>query len=401
MNGAVWVILALPAMLPAVRGQSCELPSGSIIRATADSRVRLSSLRPGAVLSGTINRPVYHDAHRLIPAGARVDLIVGRVNKQRGPARGWRSVLSYGRHLFIPRGPRPDYTVSLRQARLRVPGEAEIPASMSLVGSHEPVRLVKKGERPRAAGRRSTLVLRVDEDASLPQGMCRSVAEPIQSAGKAGLAPGSTARLTLLSPLTASRTAEGEVVRASLIEPLVMDGRTVVPDGALFEARVVRRAGPRSFGRSGSIGLTFFRMSLPGGQACNVSASVAGIDADRGAALELGKEGAIQAQKPRNTTQLLRLGASYALGKVVDDLFEEGVKAALGAAVSGSAATAARYIGIGTGVLFFALQQGQDVHLARYTEIDVSFNRPVSLDTRTLHCEENAAGTDSSRSADR
>jgi len=92
----------------------------------------------------------------------------------------------------------------------------------------------------------------------------------------------------------------------------------------------------------------------------------------------LDSEGMLRAQAPSRKRAAIDLGWAYLVGKVADDLFEEGVKAGVSAAATGSVTTAARYVGIGAGLLFFFGQRGRDVALPEHTEIEVTFGRPAA-----------------------
>ena len=62
-----------------------------------------------------------------------------------------------------------------------------------------------------------------------------------------------------------------------------------------------------------------------------------------------------------------------------DDLFEEGIKAAVSHLSAGAVATYARYFGLGTGGFFFCAQRGRDVYVPAFAKVNVTFNRDVQL----------------------
>ena len=61
---------------------------------------------------------------------------------------------------------------------------------------------------------------------------------------------------------------------------------------------------------------------------------------------------------------------------------EESAKAVMGAVVAGSAATAARYVGLTSGALVFLLHRGRDVSLDAYTELELTLSREVYIPSR-------------------
>ena len=66
------------------------------------------------------------------------------------------------------------------------------------------------------------------------------------------------------------------------------------------------------------------------------------------------------------------VGVSYLSGKLVDDLLEEGIKAAAAGISTESAASIGRYFGVATGLCLFLMRRGNDVSLEQYSEFEVS-----------------------------
>ena len=67
------------------------------------------------------------------------------------------------------------------------------------------------------------------------------------------------------------------------------------------------------------------------------------------------------------------VGVSYLSGKIIDDLLEEGIKAAAAGITTESAASIGRYFGVGTGLCLLLIRRGNDVSLEQYSEFEVSF----------------------------
>ena len=80
-----------------------------------------------------------------------------------------------------------------------------------------------------------------------------------------------------------------------------------------------------------------------------IAASLSALDPAEKSPLRVDPEGALSAGPQSKGKMLLQLGVSYVTGKVLDDLMEEGIKAGLGAAAAGTAATAARYTSLAVG----------------------------------------------------
>ncbi len=86
----------------------------------------------------------------------------------------------------------------------------------------------------------------------------------------------------------------------------------------------------------------------------------------------------------RAVVDQLNAGVAYLTGKVLDDMLEEGAKAAMGAAVAGSAATAARYVGLASGAFVFLMHRGRDVSLGPQTQLELTFSRDVHIQSPTV-----------------
>jgi hypothetical protein len=76
------------------------------------------------------------------------------------------------------------------------------------------------------------------------------------------------------------------------------------------------------------------------------------------------------------------VGVSYLSGKLVDDLLEEGIKAAAAGISTESAASIGRYFGVATGLCLFLMRRGNDVSLEQYSEFEVSFKPQAKPLTR-------------------
>jgi hypothetical protein len=189
---------------------------------------------------------------------------------------------------------------------------------------------------------------------------------------------GARARAMLLAAVSASRNRDGDTVQARLLEPVIIDERIALPEGTVLEARVVRSHPPRWLRRSGSLSLTFEKVVPRAGAPQEISMALSGAETDRGGP-HMDSEGTILGGSRSRKRAALDLGIAYVTGKVADDLLEEGIKYIWTAAASGSAATAARYVGLGVGAVYFFCQRGGDVRLAQYSEVALTLSRPFVL----------------------
>jgi len=98
-------------------------------------------------------------------------------------------------------------------------------------------------------------------------------------------------------------------------------------------------------------------------------------------------EGMLYGSRPGLAAYAVDLGISYAAGKIIDDLIEEGIKAAVAVATSETAASIGRYFGMATGVSLFLMRRGRDVTLEQYWEFEVTFKSRVEEQRPENHLE--------------
>lgn len=358
------VLIALAA---AARGG--ELESGRILRIVSDLKVHASDLRPGRTLRGEFRSAVYSRDRVAIPAGSTVDLTIGRPVKRKGPSVWKRIGLSLaGRSARA----RVQHAASVNSATLSLSSGTAVPITVDVVDVFSQVSVRPKSGPNGKEPKRFAIILKLKEPLSVADS-----APVAQFADNGAVAAGARGRAILLAPVSASGNHDGDKVQTRLAEPLVADGRIAFPEGTLLDAVMVRRKPPRSFSRSGAFGLSIRQAVIPdSGNTFEVSAVLG--SAESGGTTRLDAEGTLSGGRRSKKRAALDLAISYVAGKVVDDLLEEGVKAIWGAAVSGTAATAARYVGLATGALVFFGQPGRDVYLPQYSEIELVFSRPVA-----------------------
>ena len=93
--------------------------------------------------------------------------------------------------------------------------------------------------------------------------------------------------------------------------------------------------------------------------------------------LKMDSEGALSASTWGKRNAVLSLGLLYLSGKLTDDLMEEGIRIGFRTVTRGTATVVSRYVGIGTGVMLLVLRRGKDLNLPKFTEIEITFSRPV------------------------
>ncbi|MCC6361925.1 MAG: hypothetical protein IT165_00280 [Bryobacterales bacterium] len=360
-------VLLAGAVQPAL-ADSIRLPSGAILRAVTEEGVR-PPVKPGVAVLAGFASPVYSRDRIAIPAGSKLKLTIGDPVPHKGPSALRRAALMMAGR--TPQFHHPN-DASVRSAELQLPSGAALPLDVDLVDlfPDSPVR-PKKGHAPRPP-KRASVIVRLKNPVDVPE------SAPLPAYAGETVPAGASLRVMLLSPLSASGNANGDTVRARLLQPLLVDGRVALPEGTELEASLVRRKPPRSFSRSGSFGLNFRKAIAQGGLTWDISADLSGAVASRGG-VHIDPEGTLSGGSRSKKRAAIDLGVAYVAGKIVDDLVEEGIKAIWTTASSGTVAGAARWVGIGSGAFLFFLQQGRDVYLPQYSELTVTLNRPLLI----------------------
>jgi hypothetical protein len=113
---------------------------------------------------------------------------------------------------------------------------------------------------------------------------------------------GSTIRLTMTDPLGSATSHKGDLFRATLNQPVVAGGLTVLPAGSVFQG-IVDRATPAKEGGprgGGSLTLVFKVVYTPTGSSASVVAKLSEVGASAAAVVEgrRGKEAVLAAGTP-------------------------------------------------------------------------------------------------------
>ncbi|HVN81074.1 MAG TPA: hypothetical protein VMW38_18945 [Terriglobia bacterium] len=391
-----------PTGLTTGDAQMCPLRQGSLLVVTLSKPLRWAEWHPGSLIEGQFLRPAYSGGQIVIPSKSQLILEIDHVTAERvkdRQAQHWPARMSNSISSLVQR--EYSHSVAFRSARVIMPSGNETRLHVSLVsaGERTPARARKKTSpnpgadmemktaAPDNPGRHSQLIVRLEEQVNFPV-RCSESGLGIGSPTERTKVPaGTQARLLLLTELCASRNHAGDSFRAQLMEPIWLDSRIGVPEGSMFEGQVTKSIAPRCLNRGGRLHLDFRRLILPSGSTVEISASLNGAESDIKSQLNLDIEGDLSAGRQGKVALLVHLGISWLAGKVVDDLIEEGIKWGASSVSAATAATVARYFGIGTGVALMVLQHGKDTRLSQYAELQVIFNRPVFLGPSNLGVE--------------
>jgi hypothetical protein len=308
--------------------ESCIIPTGAVLRvALAPGSPR--SAKPNAVLTGSIRQPVYAGPCRALPAESKVRAVVE------------------GTGLKVEIGP-----VAFRGSVVRFAKQKHAAAA------------AKPGPTERV------LLLRVDEPVAAAGTLLPTVE-------RGTIAAGTQVRVALESAVGSKRSKTGDPVRAVLLEPILSDGNVLVPPGTVVHGTLAAAKRARRPYRAGGVRISFQSLDVAANRAVSVPLAISAGELAGGARVD--GEGGVTGSALTKKRALINLGIAYATGKILDDVIEESAKAALTAAVAGSAETAARYVGLAAGTAVFLLHRGREVQLEPHTELTLSFSRAIEM----------------------
>jgi hypothetical protein len=368
------------------------------VKVQLDRGVKLSKLKPGDTVEGKLARDVYSGDRELFPAGSRVRLPVDYLEKRRRtPDDHWPWVVK----VFTPH--HEAYPIFKTATIADAEGESSLQVSLISMNRKREVnaqaKKKKSGQRNAEGG--SVEVSRaggVFGSGKLATPMMVLEAFSVQG-GRAGsggansseadagtdfsgletLPAGTACKILLLGNVSASKSKAGDPIEARLIEPVLVNSRVVLPAGSLIEGRVVKRTPPRWGSRAGSLYLTFTGVTLPGGNLIPIAASLAGAELDRGSHTRIDAEGQLHGERPGKAWMAINIGVTAGLSKEVDDATQLIVEALVSSATDASTAGTARIVSSCISGIYMVSRHGRDVVLPRFTEMDISLDRPLSV----------------------
>lgn len=369
-----------------------------------DGDLKASGLKPGDVVEGKLLRGVFSGERELFPVGSCVRLSVDSMAvRRRVPNDHWPWVVK----AFTPRH---EKYPTFQSARVLLSGGGEVALRVALVslGSERDVRAeVKQGN----AGTRSEASATATANlAAQPAGEKKKIAKelgdrhanvlaqfealvlkedgsPELAMSPRAVAPGAamriaagtTARVVLLGGISASKSQVGDAFQARLIEPVFLDSAVVLPEGSILGGKIAKKIPPRMLSRSGSILLSFTSVTIPGGTAEPIEASIAAMALDRRSHTRIDSEGELKGERPGKAWMAINLGVTAGIAKETDDALQLLLEAIVASATDVSTAGSARIAGACASGLFLLTRHGRDVVLPKFTEMEIVFDRPVPL----------------------
>jgi hypothetical protein len=131
-----------------------------------------------------------------------------------------------------------------------------------------------------------------------------------------GSAPpdGSSVHARLLTPLSSATAQKDDQVEAVLTQPLLVDGRLILPQGSRLRGYVAQVRAARRMNRNGQLRITFRELIPPEGVEQKVEATLQGVQATAGEHVKLDSESGAEATTPK--TRYLATGISVGLAMV-------------------------------------------------------------------------------------
>ncbi len=381
--------------------------SGLYIKVRLSDPVKMSKLKSGDVVQGSLTGDVYSTDRKLFSSGSAVRLTVDHLEKRkRTPNDHWPWVVN----AFTPR--HENYPV-FKSATV-VQDQVETPIQVSMISSSRMREVHAKAKKnapisasatssPAATGTTNgeveatqsgrkksptpTLVLEafgIQNSPDSPAAGNEAASPEPDVTAIAALPAGTHCKILLLGTVSASKSKPGDPVRARLLEPVLLDSKLALPAGTLIEGKVVKQTPPRMLSRPGSLYLTFTDLTLPGGNHFPIAASLAGIELNERSHTRMDAEGRLHGERPGMAWMAINLGMTGGISKVADDGLQIVIEALVSTATDVSTAGAGRIASTCASAIYLATRHGRDVVLPRFTEMNISLDRPLSLSTTTI-----------------
>jgi len=361
-----------------------------IVEVQLDGAPKFSRLRPGARLEGNVKRAVYSGEREVIPSGSPIELTVSATQRRRQkPSGRWPWVVrllgtrkvnypsSLAASVSLPGGLKRLMTVTWVSATREVELAGKVRATGLRHGSSQAPRASLLQKARHESDPAPTLLLEVERppEAQVPSHDAKSIAPTTPE----HLAVGTVGHVILLRGLRASTSHSGDTFLARLSEPVRVNSRVVLPEGVLVRGKVVRSVTPRWLGRPGSLSLVFTQLMLATGEETPIAASLSGAVIDRAAGMRMDAEGGLIGARPSKARLLIDLGVTGGVSKVADDSLQLVSEALISGATDASTAGAARIVAAAASGVYVLTRHGQDVTLPRYTNLEITFDRPTLL----------------------
>jgi len=178
---------------------------------------------------------------------------------------------------------------------------------------------------------------------------------------------GTSLKATLQTTISTFNNRVGDPFKAKLTEPVVVDGKQLIPVGTMIEGRVIKLSGPRRIKGKPTIGLFPENIVMPDGQrymlnAVLVDTSIKGTDVN--------EEGLFKGKGHDRSTHIQIAGGTGA-GMLIGGLIGGGPGLLIGGAVGAGATTT------------YWLVQHRTATMPSGTQLRLELSRPMMMSTTT------------------
>ena len=378
--------------------------AGLYLKISLSAPLKVSKLKPGDQVSGTVTRDVFAVDHLVFKAGDPVHLTVDHLEKRkRLPNDHWPWVVK----AFTPR--HENYPAFKTVQVIEAGSEQSLNVSLISISRMREVQARAKKSKVKTEGNdkgavevgksnaKKTATPTLILEATTPDGVSHSDAENSnygEAVQSATLAAGTRCRILLLGSVSASKSKPGDVVGARLLEPVTLDSKVILPAGTLFEGKVLKKTPPRWLSRAGSLYMAFDSLTLPGGNRIPIAASLASAELDAASHTQMDAEGRFRGERPGAAWMAINIGVGAGIAKEVDDGVQLIIEAIVSTATDASTAGTSRIIASAASGLYMVTRHGRDVVLPKFTEMQISLDRPLSVTKGSkIETAVNAAGT--------
>jgi hypothetical protein len=178
------------------------------------------------------------------------------------------------------------------------------------------------------------------------------------------LPPGTAVKMKLETTLATFSSKAGDPFSARVTEPVVMDGKTVIPIGTTVEGRVAKTSEPRRIAGKPTIAIFPESLVLPNGDKFKLNATLVDTNARRGT--DVNTEGQFKGDG-HDGKDLTEIGIGTGGGMLVGGLAGGGKGFLIGGAI-GATVTVAHWLG-----------KHRSAMLPAGTELVMELSRPMTM----------------------
>ncbi len=180
------------------------------------------------------------------------------------------------------------------------------------------------------------------------------------------LPTGTAVKMKLETTLATFSSKAGDPFSARVTEPVVIDGKTVIPIGATVEGRVTKSEGPRRISGKPTIDIFPENLVLPNGDKFTLNANL--VDTNVGHGTDVNTEGQFKG-KGYDGKDLTEIGMATGGGMLIGGLAGGGKGLLIGGAI-GATVTVTHWLG-----------KHRSATLPAGTELVMELSRPMTMTT--------------------